>query len=203
MQHAMLLQQGGFTFMFAQNHHPAMKHIVPIRKSIPHRTIFNILGPLTNPAKVKKQLVGVFDKSYISPVINALKIGGTKSAIVVSSNDGLDEVSISDVSFYSQLKNNQVTEHELDIEKYGFKKANFDAIKGGDVNLNAEILRNILSGEIQDSRRDIVILNTALGLVADEKARDIQDGIEIAKDSIDSQKAIKKLNFNISLSQKI
>ncbi len=102
--------------MFAQNHHPAMKYIMPIRKSISHRTIFNILGPLSNPANVSKQLVGVFDKSYINKIASALDILKTKRSIIVSSNDGMDEISISDISFGTSLYNGKIEDFEINPE---------------------------------------------------------------------------------------
>jgi len=203
MQHAMLLQNSGFTFMFAQQHHQAMKYIMPIRKSIPHRTIFNLLGPLTNPANVQKQLIGVFHQNFISPVIEALQIAKIDSAIVISSRDGMDEASISDISDYKMLKNGNISDGEIDPIKLGFTKSSFAEIQGGDVNKNAEILLGVLKGEILDAKRDIVLLNSALAFISDGKARDIQDGIEIAKDSINSGKAFQRLKLIIDMSKKI
>jgi len=123
---AKLLEETGFTFMFAQNHHPAMKFIMPIRKSIPDKTIFNILGPLTNPAGAKKSLLGVFDKAFVPKMAEALKINGATSSMVVSSAEGMDEISISDVTYASQLRDGVVHEFIIDPQEYGIKK---DAIK--------------------------------------------------------------------------
>jgi len=203
MQHSMLLQNAGFTFMFAQQHHPAMKYIMPIRKSIPHRTIFNILGPLTNPANVQKQLIGVFHKDFLSPIISALEIAKTKSAIVVSSRDGMDEISISDITFYKKLQNGNISEGEINPEQFGIKKASFQEILGGDVNQNAETLLGIIKGEIQGAKRDIVLINSAMAFISDGKARDIQDGLEIARESINSGKAFRQLKLILDMSQKI
>ncbi len=129
---AKLLQESGFTFMFAQNHHPAMKFIVPVRKTIPDKTIFNILGPLTNPAGTKKSLLGVFDKAFVPKMAEALKINGSTSALVVSSNEGMDEISISDVTYAAQLRNGSVDEFIIDPQNYGIAKAPLEAIVGGD-----------------------------------------------------------------------
>ncbi len=188
-----LLENTGFVFMFAQNHHPTMKYIMPIRKNLSHRTIFNILGPLTNPAGVKKQLIGVFDKSYVEKLAYALKDLGSLSATIVSSEDGLDEVSISAKTHYATLKDGQVKTGVINPEDFGFKLATLDAIKGGNANENAKIIIDILNGKIKDAKRDIVILNSALALVVDGKAKSIKDGIKIAEEAIDSGKAKDKL----------
>jgi anthranilate phosphoribosyltransferase len=202
IQHAILLQSSRFTFMFAQNHHPAMKYIMPIRKSIPHRTIFNILGPLTNPADVKKQLVGVFSKEFLKSVGDALQISGTDS-FVVSSRDGLDEVSISDITYFYKVIDGKKEEGEIDPEKYGFHKRDISEIRGGDAKENAETILGILENRIFGAKRDIVILNSAVALIADKKARDIQDGIEMAKDSIESGKALRQMKLSIDMSRRL
>jgi anthranilate phosphoribosyltransferase len=202
-QSAKMLEESGFTFMFAQNHHPAMKYIMPIRKSIPHRTIFNILGPLSNPATVSKQLIGVFDKSYINKIAYALDMLDTKRSIIVSSKDGMDEISISDISYATSLFNGKIEDYEIDPEAYGFKLAPKEAIIGGDANFNANITREILSNNITGAQLDIVLINTAAALIVDEKARDFKDGIEIAKEAILSGKAKTKLEEIINISNKL
>merc|ERR1711879_1105968 len=190
---AKMLEDAGFCFMFAQNHHPAMKYIMPIRKSIPHRTIFNILGPLSNPASVSKQLIGVFDKAYINKIATALELLDTKKAIVVSSNDGMDEISISDVSYATSLNNGKIEDFIIDPQEYGFKLAPKEEIIGGDANENAKTTKEILSNKVSGAKLDIVLINAAAALVIDDKARDIKEGIEIAKDAIESLKAKSKL----------
>ena len=200
---AKMLEDCGFTFMFAQNHHPAMKYIMPIRKSIPHRTIFNILGPLSNPANVSKQLIGVFDKSYINKIANALDILDTKKSIVVSSNDGMDEISISDISYATKLENGKVEDFIIDPQDLGFKLASKDEIIGGDAIENAKITKEILTNKQKGARLDIVLINAAAALVVDGKARDFKDGIDIAKDAIESLKAKDKLEELISVSSKL
>jgi len=195
---AKLLEETGFTFMFAQNHHPAMKHIMPIRKSIPHRTIFNILGPLTNPAGVKKYLLGVFSKDFIAPVSDGLKLLEAKNSIVVSSRDGMDEISISDITYARTIDGG---EFEIDPEALGLKKAPLEAIKGGDADENADITLNILASKERGAKRDIVLLNTAAALVVDGKARDMKDGIDMTIEAIDSYKAIKHLKKIVDTSK--
>ncbi len=202
-QSAKMLEESGFTFMFAQNHHPAMKYIMPIRKSIPHRTIFNILGPLSNPATVSKQLIGVFDKSYINKIAYALDMLDTKRSIIVSSRDGMDEISISDISYASSLFNGKIEDYEINPETYGIKFAPKEAIVGGDAKFNANITQNILSNNITGPQLDIVLINTAAALIVNEKARDLKDGIEIARDAILSNKAKTKLEEIINISNKL
>lgn len=198
-----MLEETGFTFMFAQNHHPAMKYIMPIRKSISHRTIFNILGPLSNPANVSKQLVGVFDKSYINKIASALDILKTKRSIIVSSNDGMDEISISDISFGTSLYNGKIEDFEINPENHGLKLAPKEEIIGGDAMFNANITKELLSNNITGAKLDIVLINTAAALIVDEKARDFQDGIQMAKEAIANGKAKEKLDQIIKVSNQL
>jgi anthranilate phosphoribosyltransferase len=202
-QSAKLLEESGFTFMFAQNHHPAMKFIMPVRKSIPDKTIFNILGPLTNPASVQKSLLGVFDKSFVPKMLEALKINGSSSAMVVSSQEGMDEISISGITYVAQLQNNTIKEFEIDPQNYGIKRVPIQAIIGGDAKQNAKILYDIFDENSTDAQRDIVVINTACALVVDGLARDIQDGLEIARETIKTGKAKEKLKQIIEISNKL
>ena len=200
---ANLLEEAGFTFMFAQNHHPAMKFIMPIRKSLTDKTIFNILGPLTNPAGAKKSLLGVFDKAFVPKMAEALKINGATSTMVVSSKEGMDEISISDVTYASQLRDGVVHEFIIDPEEYGIKRVPLKAIMGGDARENAQILLNIFDSNASDAQRDIVLINTACALVVDGLARDIQDGLEMAREAILNLRAKKKLKQIIEISNKL
>ena len=195
-----MLEQTGFVFMFAQNHHPAMKHIMPIRKSLDHRTIFNILGPLSNPAGVKKQLIGVFSKDYILKIAQALVELDTKRAIVVSSNDGMDEISICDITYCVSIEDGQIKEFIIDPKQYGFKIATKDEIKGGDASFNATITKDILNDNLEGAKKDIVILNTAVALYVDEKVKSIEDGIVLANQTIANGKAKEKLDQIIKVS---
>ncbi len=197
-----MLEEVGFCFIFAMNHHPAMKHIMPIRKSIPHRTIFNILGPLTNPSGAKKYLLGVFKPSFIDNITEALKSLGSSRAYVVSSNDGMDEISIATTTQYGYLNNGEITRGVIDPQEYGFKLAPKEAILGGDASLNAVITKDIISGLLKDAKRDIVVLNSAYALFVDGKARDIKEAIEMIEAQIDSGKAQIHLDKIIKLSQR-
>ncbi|MCK4974430.1 MAG: anthranilate phosphoribosyltransferase [Sulfurimonas sp.] len=200
---AKLLEESGFTFMFAQNHHPAMRFIVPVRKSIPDKTIFNILGPLTNPAGAQKSLLGVFDKAFVPKMAEALKINGATSTMVVSSREGMDEISISDVTYASQLREGVVHEFIIDPQEYGINRVPLKAIIGGDSKENAQILYNIFDGNSTDAQRDIVLINAASALMVDGLARDIQDGLEIAREAIRKGKAKEKLAQIVEISNKL
>ena len=197
-----MLEEVGFTFIFAINHHPAMKHIMPIRKSLNHRTIFNILGPLTNPAGAKKYLLGVFSPEFIEPVASALTLMDVKSAMVVSSLDGMDEISIAAPTKALYYDGMRLRDMEIRPDAYGMVGKKEDLI-GGDAKENAQILHNIFNNVATDAQRDIVLLNSAVSYVADGMARDIQDGLEIARDAIGSLKAKEKLKQIIEVSSKL
>ena len=198
-----MLKSTGFVFMFAINHHPAMKYIMPIRKSIDHRTIFNILGPLSNPASVHKQLIGVFSKEYVPKIAEALTMLDTKRAMVVSSEDGMDEISISDVTHCAFVDRGQVSEFILDPREYGFDLYPKSDIQGGDAKENALTTRAILDGTIKGAKRDIVLLNTAAALLVDGKVSSTEEGIELARETINSGTAIAKLDQIIKVSNEI
>ncbi len=198
-----MLAKVGFIFMFAVNHHPAMKHIMPIRKSIDHRTIFNILGPLSNPASVHKQLIGVFNKEYVPKIAEAMTMLNTKRAMVVSSEDGMDEISISDVTHCAFVERGSFNEFILDPREYGFDFYPKSDLLGGDAITNAKITKGILDGSITGAKQDIVVLNAAVALLVDQKVNSTEEGIEMAKDAITSGKALEKLHEIIKVSNEI
>jgi len=198
-----MLEETGFCFFPATDHHPAMKHIMPVRKSIEHRTIFNILGPLTNPAGAEKYLLGVFDPSFIKRVADALVELGAKRACVVSSHDGMDEISIACNSSFAYVDANRILEGEINPERFGFKLAPKEAILGGDAAFNAQITRDIFSGKEQGAKRDIVLLNAAFALFVDGHVRDIEEAIEMAKSGLDSGKASDHLRYMAKISQQL
>jgi len=198
-----MLQESGFAFLFAINHHPAMKYIMPIRKSLTHRTIFNILGPLTNPAGAKKYLIGVFSDKFLNRIIVGLSMLDTKTAIAVSSRDGLDEISISDITYATILKDRRTNDFIIDPQEFGFKLYPKDAIRGASAKDNAKITRAILSGEEEGAKKDIVLLNAGVALFVDGRARDIKEGIEMAREAIKSGKTIKKLEEIIKISNQL
>ncbi len=198
-----MLEETGFCFIFAMNHHPAMKHIMPVRKSITHRTIFNILGPLTNPAGAQKYLLGVFDPAFIKRMAEALVALDAKRAFVVSSYDGMDEISISGKSAFAYVEDGRISEGEIDPEAHGFKLAPKESILGGDATLNAEITKDIFEGIEVGAKRDIVLLNAAYALFADGSVRDIQEGVEKAKEAIDSGRATEHLEKIVAVSAQL
>ena len=202
-QSSTLLQECGFTFLFAQYHHPAMKFIMPIRRSIPEKTIFNILGPLTNPVGLSKILLGVFDEVFVPKMAEAARELGMQSAIVVSSREKMDEISISDITYAGHLKNGIIDYFEIDPQMVGIKKAPFEAILGGEAEQNGKILTDILNNRATDPQRDMVLINAAYALVAEGMARDVQEGLEIARDTLLSGKASEKLKQIVSVSSKL
>jgi anthranilate phosphoribosyltransferase len=202
-QQIQMLKQTGFVFLFANQHHPAMKFITPVRKSIDHRTIFNILGPLSNPASVHKQVIGVFSKEYVPKIAEALTMLNTKRAMVVSSEDGMDEISISDVTHCAFVERGTFNEFILDPREYGFDFYPKEEIVGGDAVENAKITRGILDGSITGAKKDIVLLNTAVALLVDNKVNSTEEGIVMAKNVIDNGTAIKKLDEIILISKQL
>ena len=200
---AKMLEETGFAFMFAANHHPAMKYITPVRKTIPHRTIMNIVGPLSNTAGVEKQVIGVFDKSYINKIAAALDILDSKRAMILSSNDGMDEISVSDITHATLLLNGKITDIEINPENYGIPLSSKEDIVGEGPEFNAKLTRDILSKKIVGAKLDIVLLNAAAALIVDEKARDFKDGIDMAKEAIISGAAQNKLEQIIKVSKQL
>jgi len=198
-----MLEETGFCFFPATDHHPSMKHIMPIRKSIEHRTIFNLLGPLTNPAGAKKYMLGVFDPAYIKRMAEALLELDTKRAYVVSSHDGMDELSLSGNSSFAYVEDNRISEGEINPEVLGFKIASKEAIQGGDAKVNAQITRDVFSGIEKGAKRDIIVLNAAFALFVDGNVRDIDEAIMIAKEGLDSGKATKHLEKIVKFSQTV
>jgi len=198
-----MLEETGFCFFPATDHHPAMKHIMPIRKSINHRTIFNLLGPLTNPAGAQKYLLGVFDPSYVKVMAEALLELDTKRAYVVSAKDGMDEIGISTNTAFAYVEAGRISEGEINPEGFGFTLAPKEAILGGDAKHNAQITRDIFSGEEEGAKRDIVVINAAFALFVDGNVRDMQEAIEMVEAQLDSAKTREHLNFMADVSQKL
>jgi anthranilate phosphoribosyltransferase len=180
-----------------------MKFIMPIRRSIPEKTIFNILGPLTNPVGLSKILLGVFDAVFVPKMAEAARELGMQSAIVVSSREKMDEISISDITYAAHLKNGVIEYFEIDPQMLGIKKVPFEAILGGEAEQNAQILTDILHNRATDAQRDMVLINAAYALVAEGMARDAQEGMEIARDTLLSGRAADKLHQIVSVSSKL
>ena len=198
-----MLEETGFVFLFAPLFHPALKHIMPIRKSIDHRTIFNLLGPLCNPAGVERHLIGVYDFSFAKKCAEALKNTGSKSGIIVSGRDGMDEGSICAVSDYVYFDEKGVKSFELDPEAYGLKLHKSCEIAGGEAKENATITYNLLKNGDDTAKLSAVMLNTALALVGAQKASDIKEGLEMAEYAVKSKKAFATLEKIIDFSKKV
>jgi len=198
-----MLEETGFCFFPATDHHPAMKHIMPIRKSIEHRTIFNILGPLTNPAGAQKYLLGVFDPSYIKRMAEALLELDTQRACVVSSKDGMDEIGLACNTSFAYVESGRILEGEINPEAFGFKLAPKEAILGGDAAFNAQITRDIFSSKEVGAKRDIVVLNAAFALFVDGNVRDIQEAIGMIEAQLDSGKAKEHLKYMAKVSNEL
>lgn len=188
------IQEIGISFLFAQSYHGAMKYVAPARKELGIRTVFNVLGPLTNPASTNYILLGVYDKALL-PVMARVLLGlGIKSAMIVYGNDRLDEVSISDKTSVAEVRDGKITEYEIAPEDFGFPRASKEEIVGGIADENAKITRGILDGSIRGAKRNIVLMNAGCALYVSGKAATIADGIRLAEQQIDNGKALEKLH---------
>ncbi len=200
---AQCVETAGIGFMFAPNFHPAMKYATAPRREIGIRTVFNILGPLTNPARAKFQVIGVPSRELGEKIASVLHRLGTEHSLVVHGTDGMDEISISGKSLVWDITRHGVSPpYEVLPEDLGFMKASMTQVRGGTARQNARILRGILSGEV-GVRRNIVIMNAAAALVAANQAADLKEGVCIAEKTIDSGKALDRLEELISLSRSL
>lgn len=189
---ASLIEEKGMAFLFAQSYHSAMKNAAMPRREIGTRTIFNILGPLTNPAFVQGQILGIFSKELTNPLAQVLGNLGSERALVVHGEDGLDEITTTSFTYVSELKEGIVTDYKIYPEDYGIERTILKNIGGGSAKDNAGIILNILKGE-KGPQRDIVVINTAAALYVGKKCKTIKDGVLIARELIDSGKALHQL----------
>lgn len=194
-----ILKEIGMCFLFAQKYHPAMRFVGPVRKELGIRTIFNILGPLTNPAGANMQLLGVYSKDLIEPMAHTLNNLGVKNAMVVYGQDGLDEISVSAPTTVCEIRNGKMQTYEITPEQFGMKRCKKEELVGGTAKENAAITRAILSGE-KGARRDAVVLNSAAAMLIANAQLSMKDAIELANDMIDSKKALQQLEVFIRLS---
>lgn len=201
-QCAEVLKRCGFCFMFAQRYHSSMKYVAPVRKELGIRTVFNILGPLTNPAAAGNQLSGVYSKELVRPIAEVLHKLGVGNALVVYGMDGLDELSVSDSTYCCEVRDGRFDEYSITPEDLGMSRHPHSALVGGGPKENAAILRSVLSGE-EGARRDAVLLNAGAGLYTSGKAGTITHGITMAEKAIDSGKAMEALESYISTSRTI
>ena len=194
------LNEAGIGFMMAPMHHPAIAHVMPTRAELGTRTIFNILGPLTNPAGVKRQLTGAFSRDLIRPMAETLGQLGSEKAWLVHGSDGTDELTITGVSWVSALENGQVTDFEINPEDAGLPIHPFEDIIGGTPEKNARDFNALLDG-VQNAYRDAVLLNSAAALVIADVATDLKQGVEMAQTSIDSGAARDKITAVARITQ--
>jgi anthranilate phosphoribosyltransferase len=193
------IAEAGIGFMFAPSHHPAWKNVGPTRVELATRTIFNLLGPLANPAGVKRQMVGVFSKQWVLPLAQVLKNLGSESVWVVHGSDGLDEITLTGPTFVAALEGDTIRSFEVSPEDVGLKRVAGEALKGGDAAANAVALKSVLDG-MPSPYRDVALLNAAAALVVAGRARDLKEGMTLGTRSIDDGAAAERLNRLIAIS---
>jgi anthranilate phosphoribosyltransferase len=201
-QIADVIEKTGVAFLWAPMHHPAMKVWAPVRSELGLRTLFNLMGPICNPANVKRQVVGVFAAQWVEPIAEVLAKLGSRHAWVVHGRDGLDELSTTGPTLVAELKDGAVSTFEVTPEDAGLARASLDALKGGDAAVNAAALRDVLDG-VAGAYRDIVLLNAGAALVVGGKADDLRAGVALAAKSIDSGAARAALERLIAASRAV
>jgi anthranilate phosphoribosyltransferase len=193
------VQEAGIGFMFAPAHHPAMKNVGPTRVELATRTIFNLLGPLSNPAGVKRQMVGVFSRQWVQPLAQVLKNLGSDSVWVVHGSDGLDEITLTGPTYVAALENGTIRTFEVTPEDAGLTRSSPGSLKGGDADANAVALRSVLEGK-PSPYRDVALLNAAAALIVAGRARDLKEGVAISVKTLDSGAAAAKLKHLVAVS---
>jgi anthranilate phosphoribosyltransferase len=191
--------EAGIGFMFAPAHHPAMKNVGPTRVELATRTIFNLLGPLSNPAGVRRQMVGVFSKQWVLPLAQVLKNLGSETVWVVHGSDGLDEITLTGPTFVAALEKGSIRSFEVTPEQAGLKCVAGETLKGGDANTNAIALQSVLDG-MPSPYRNVALLNAAAALIVAGRARDLKEGVALGVQSIDSGAAGSRLKQLIAVS---
>jgi anthranilate phosphoribosyltransferase len=195
------IQEHGIGFLFAPNMHPAMKHVMPARKELGVRTLFNMLGPLSNPAGATGQVIGVFAPALTEMFAGVLQQLGTRRAFIVHGEDGLDEITVTGTTRVSELRDGRIKTYDLDASHLVGESWDGSDLTGGDAACNAQILRDILAGKEQGARRAVVLVNAAAAIVAGEKADTLEAGLKLATEAIDSGAATEKLEQLLAASQ--
>jgi anthranilate phosphoribosyltransferase len=193
------VKEAGIGFMFAPSHHPAMKNVGPTRVELATRTIFNLLGPLSNPAGVKRQMVGVFSRQWVQPLAQVLKNLGAELIWVVHGSDGLDEITLAGPTFVAALENGTIRTFEVTPEEAGLSRYGSETLKGGDAEANATALRQVLDGQ-PSPYRDVALLNAAAALIVAGKAKTLKEGVAIGAKSLDSGAAAGRLKQLVKVS---
>ncbi|MAU60702.1 MAG: anthranilate phosphoribosyltransferase [Parvibaculum sp.] len=196
---ARCIEKAGIGFMFAQAHHSAMKHVAPVRADLGIKTVFNMLGPLSNPALVKRQLLGVFAASWVEPFAEALRNLGSDSAWVVHGSDGMDEITTTGHSTVAELKNGKIRVFEVTPEEAGLRRASIEELKGGNPAENAAAIRRLFDGDA-GAYRDIVLLNAAAALIVSGKASSLKEGVATAANIVDGGGAKETLAKLVAVS---
>ncbi len=189
-----VLEKVGISFLFAQTYHKSMKYVGPVRRDIGIRTIFNILGPLTSPASATMQLMGVYDKKLVEPLAQVLSNLGVKRGYTVCGNDGLDEITLTGPTSVCEIREGTLKSYEFNPETLGFKTCKLEEILGGTPEDNANITRDILAGRDKGPKRDVAVINAAVAIYLGKDNTTLEEAVKIAQDSIDSGKALEKLN---------
>ena len=187
------VEEVGIGFMFAPHFNPAMKYVGPVRKEMGIRTVFNILGPLSNPSRAKAMVVGVYSPSLTEVIAGTMANLDVKRGFVVSGEDNMDEFTLTGPSTVSEIKDGKVETYEITPEQFGLKRCKIEDLQGGDGTVNAQITKDILSGKERGAKREIVLLNAGAALYIGGKAESIEEGIRIAGETIDSGKAMETL----------
>lgn len=198
-QSTKMLKEIGICFLFAQNYHIAMKYVAPVRRELGIRTVFNILGPLSNPAGASMQVMGVYDAALVEPLAKVLSKLGVKSAMVVYGTDGLDEISSSAPTKVCEIRDGKFKSYEITPEMFGYERCTKEELIGGTPMENAMITRAILNGET-GARRTAVVMNAGAGLYVGGRANSLKEGMELAERLIDSKAALNRLNEFIKMS---
>ncbi len=203
-QVARCIEELGFGFMFAPKFHPAMASVVRPRKELGIRTIFNVLGPMTNPAGAVRQLMGVYDERLTEKLAEVLLKLGTERAFIVHGKDGTDEITISDATKVTEIRNGEIKSYTVTPEDFGLRKAPFSEIKGGkSLEENREIVRRVLTGEEKGAKRDVVALNAGFALVAGGRVEKVEDGIELAVKTMEEGKPYELLCRLVKLTNEL
>jgi anthranilate phosphoribosyltransferase len=193
------VREVGIGFMFAPAHHPAMKNVGPTRVELATRTIFNLLGPLSNPAGVKRQMVGVFSRQWVKPIAQVLRNLGAESVWVVHGSDGLDEITLTGPTFVAALEKAEIRSFEVTPEEAGLPRCDSEALKGGDAAANAVALQSVLDG-MPSPYRDVALFNAAAALIVSGRANTLKEAVAIGEKSLDSGAAAARLKKLIAVS---
>lgn len=190
-------------FMNAQMFHKLMKNVSAVRRELGIRTIFNILGPLSNPSRAKRQLIGVFDRDIIHTYAKAMQLLGVEKALVVCGSDGMDEITTTGITYVSEISGSEIRDYTIDPKDYGFEYADINDLKGGDPEDNAAVTRDIFSGREKGRKLDIVLMNAGAAIYIGGRAESIAEGIEKARETVQSGKAMAKLDEFVKYTNEI